>query len=163
MRKVRSSHSWCFPSGEAVFFHTVARKSRPDVQVKGSNPLTEHSSVLGPEVLCDAEGERIARRNEALVEKLSRYDAVVIAGQARSDCVARTIDDLLQSLQQEDPGLARKVYLLEDCTSPLVIPGVMDYTDLADGAFRRFAEAGMHVVRSSDPISSWPGLSIRPR
>jgi len=28
-----------------------------------------------------------------------------------------------------------KVYLLEDCTSPVVIPGVIDYTDLADAAF----------------------------
>ena len=146
---------------EAIFFHTVARKSQPDVQIKGSNPLTEHYSVLGPEVVSDASGKRIARRNEALVETLAAYDAVVIAGQAKSHCVAWTIDDLLSDLRQEDPGLARKVYLLEDCTSAVVVPGVMDYTDLADDAFRRFADAGMHVVRSTDPVSSWPGLSIR--
>jgi hypothetical protein len=34
----------------------------------------------------------------------------------------------------------------------------MDYTDEADAAFERFAAAGMHVVRSSEPISSWPGI-----
>jgi nicotinamidase-related amidase len=50
---------------------------------------------------------------------------------------------------------------VEDCTSAVVVPGVMDYTDLADDAFRRFANAGMHVVRSTDPVTSWPGLSIR--
>ena len=49
-------------------------------------------------------------------------------------------------------SLVRKVYLLEDCTSPVVVPGVVDYTEQADAAFRRFAEAGMHVVRSTDPI-----------
>ncbi len=37
------------------------------------------------------------------------------------------------------------VYLMEDCTSPVVIPVVIDYTDQADEAFRRFAEASMHL------------------
>jgi len=54
--------------------------------------------------------------------------------------------------------LLGKVYLLEDCTSPVVVAGVVDYTDDADEAWRRFAEAGMHVVRSTDPIDSWPGI-----
>jgi len=42
----------------------------------------------------------------------------------------------------------------------VVIPGAIDYTDEADAAFRRFSEAGMHVVRSTDPMSAWPGLSL---
>jgi hypothetical protein len=41
-----------------------------------------------------------------------------------------------------------------------VVPGVVDYTDEADAAFARYAEAGMHVVRSTDPIERWPGLVI---
>jgi len=41
------------------------------------------------------------------------------------------------------------------------VPGVVDYTDEADAAFERYAAAGMHVVRSTDPIPSWPGLSTR--
>jgi nicotinamidase-related amidase len=143
---------------EAVFFHTVARKARPDFQVKGSNPLTEHYSVLGPEVMEDPEGRRIARKNEELVRKLEQHDVVVIAGQAKSHCVAWTIDDLLLDLNEEAPRLARKVYLLEDCTSPVVVPGVADFTEQADAAFERFAAAGMHVVRSTDPMTSWPGL-----
>jgi hypothetical protein len=39
-----------------------------------------------------------------------------------------------------------------------VVPGVVDYTDTADAAFARFAEAGMRRVRASDPIEEWlPG------
>jgi nicotinamidase-related amidase len=49
------------------------------------------------------------------------------------------------------------MYLLEDCTSPVVVPGVVDYTEEANQAVRRFAAAGMHVVRSTDPIATWPG------
>lgn len=145
---------------EAVFFHSVARFSQPEVQVKGDNPLTEHYSALGPEVTEGADGEPISAKNEELVGRLLEYDAVVVAGQAKSHCVAWTIDDLLRDLERGDPSLARKVYLLEDCTSPVVVPGAVDFTEEADRAFRRFADAGMHVVRTSEPMESWPDLKI---
>jgi nicotinamidase-related amidase len=148
---------------EAIFFHAIARRAQPDVQVKGSEPLTEHYSMLGPEVTEDHEGRRLGARNEPLVEKLLEYDAVLIAGQAKSHCVAWTIDDLLTGIAARDRALAEKVYMLEDCTSPVVVPGVVDYTDEADAAFERFAEAGMHVVRSTEPLSSWLEVSGRVR
>ncbi len=136
---------------EAFFFHAIARRAKPEFEIKGFNPLTEHYSVLGPEVM----GEK----NEALIGRLLvAFDAVVFAGQAKSHCVAWTIDDLLSHPDAEEQELARRMYLLEDCTSPVVVPGVVDYTEEADAAVRRFREAGMHVVRSTDPIESWPGL-----
>ncbi len=145
---------------EAIFFHGIARFSRPAFQVKGENPLTEHYSVLGPEVLEGPQGEQIGRRSESFVELLLQSDAVIIAGQAKSHCVAWTVDDLLGDIYLRDERLAEKVYLLEDCTSPVVVPGVMDYTEEADAAFQRFSDAGMQVVRSTDPISSWPGIRL---
>jgi len=145
---------------EAIFFHSIARYSQPDFQVKGGNPFTENYSVLKPEVLEDATGEQIAEKNVGFIEKLMDFDAVVIAGQAKSHCVAWTIDDLLSEIQVSDKKLAEKVYLLEDCTSPVVIPGVIDYTEEASAAFQRFADAGMHIVRSTDPISSWPDIPL---
>jgi nicotinamidase-related amidase len=143
---------------EAIFFHSIARYSQPDFHVKGNNPLTEHYSVLGPEVTIGPDGQAIAGKNQGLIKALLKFDAVVIAGQAKSHCVAWTIDDLLQGVLEHDRALASKVYLLEDCTTPVVIPNVVDYTDAADAAFRRFAAAGMHVVRSVDPIVTWPGM-----
>jgi len=146
---------------EAIFFHGMARLSRPDFHVKGDNPFTEHYSVIGPEVLKGPDGKPIAGKSDKFFAKLEQFDAVLIAGQAKSHCVAWTIDDLLQQVVAKDRRLAEKVYLLEDCTSPVVIPGVIDYTDPADAAFRKFADAGMHVVRSTDPIASWPGIGLR--
>jgi nicotinamidase-related amidase len=143
---------------EAIFFHALARRSQPDFQVKGDNPLTEHYSVLGPEVTEGPDGDRLAGRNTALIDKLLTFDAVVVAGQAKSHCLAWTIDDLLEDDAVREP-LAERTYLLEDCTSPVVVAGAIDYTDEADAAFERFAEAGMHVVRSTDPIESWPGIA----
>jgi nicotinamidase-related amidase len=145
---------------EAIFFHGLARFSQPDFHVKGDNPFTEHYSVIGPEVLEGPERQPIARKSEKFFRKLQQFDAVLIAGQAKSHCVAWTIDDLLRQVLVSDRSLAEKVYLLEDCTSPVVIPGVIDYADQADAAFRRFADAGMRVVRSTDPIGSWAGIRL---
>jgi nicotinamidase-related amidase len=146
---------------EAIFFHGIARVSRPEFQVKGDNPLTEHYSMLGPEVTEGPDGDRLGATNTALIEKLLEFDAVVVAGQAKSHCLAWTIDDLLEGDDERERGLAERTYLLADCTSPVVVPGVVDYTDEADAAFERYAAAGMHVVRSSDPIESWLGSAER--
>ena len=142
---------------ESIFFHSIARCSQPDFQIKGRNPLTEHYSVFGPEIRTDADGTKIADKNSSLIDKLMKYDIIIIAGQAKSHCVAWTVDDLLQ----EKKDIAKKVYLLEDATSPVVIPGVIDFTEAADKAFKKFADAGMHIVKTSDPIEEWPGIKFQ--
>jgi nicotinamidase-related amidase len=113
--------------------------------------------MLGPEVTHGPDGEELGHRNVELIERLLEFDGVIVAGQAKSHCVAWTIDDLLEGEQR----LAERVYLLEDCSSPVVVPGVVDYTEEADAAFERFAAAGMHVVRSTDPMADWPGIGDR--
>ncbi len=143
---------------EAIFFHSVARSTNPVVEVKGDRPLTENYSVLRPEVMEDPTGAPIAGANGAFVQMLLNFDAVIIAGQAKSHCVAWSVEDLLREIQAVNPALARKVYLLKDCTSPVVIPNVVDYTDAADEAFQRFADAGMHIVASNAPMESWPDM-----
>jgi nicotinamidase-related amidase len=131
---------------EAFFFHALARDAQPRIEVKGDDPLTEHYSALGPEV----GGEP----NLALVEHLRSFDAVVVAGQAKSHCVAWTVDDLLRLA----PDLVPRLYLLEDCTSPVVVPDAVDFAEQSDAAFARFAAAGVHVVRSTTPMSGWTGM-----
>ena len=138
---------------EAFFFHAIARRSQTRFEVKGRNPLTEHYSVLGPEVELGSRGERLGERNNALVEHLRGFDAVLVAGQAKSHCVAWTVEDLLA----DAPELTSRLYLLEDCSSPVVVGEAVDYTDDADAAFARFTQAGAHVVRSTEPLASWPG------
>jgi nicotinamidase-related amidase len=137
---------------EAFFFHSIARRAQTRFEIKGRHPLTEHYSVLGPEVREGPDGQQLAGRNEALVEHLLEFDAVIVAGQAKSHCVAWTIADLLA----DAPEIASRIYLLEDCSSPVVVTGAVDYTDEAERAFADFAERGSHVVSSTAPLSSWP-------
>src|SRR5262249_19078782 len=112
---------------EALFFHCLARQIQSGFEVKGDHPLTESYSVLGPEVTDPDEGEPLVEPDTHLLEKLAHCDVLIIAGQAKSHCVAWTIDDLLEYLQHDAPEVVRKVYVLEDCTSPVVIPGVIDF------------------------------------
>jgi nicotinamidase-related amidase len=143
---------------EACFVHNMARHSQTLFEVKGGNPLTENYSVLSPEVLMDEGGSAIAAKNESFINTLLSYDKIIIAGQAKSHCVAWTISDLLSEIQVRDPALAQKVYLLEDCTSAVVVPDVVDFTDQANQTFQSFADAGMHLVQSTQPVEEWPGM-----
>ncbi len=142
---------------EALFFHTITRHSQVDVTIKGDNPLTEHYSAIGPEVLDGPDGEVISEKSKKFLSKLQNFDMVIIAGQAKSHCVAWTIDDLLTDVRLIDERLVKKVFLLEDCTSPVVVPGA-DYSEPADLAFQNFASAGMNLVQSTDPITNWHGI-----
>ncbi len=135
---------------EAIFFHGIARNSQASFSIKGDLPLTENYSALAPEVFTNQFGEIIASKNDSLIGHLLAADKLIIAGQAQSHCVAWTVSDLLSEIQTIDPQLATKVYLLADCTSPVVIPGIVDYTDRAEAAYQRFAEAGMNIVKSTD-------------
>ncbi len=145
---------------EAMFFHGIARSSQTQFELKGSHPLTENYSVLRPEVMESMEGGVLAQKNTSLIQTLLEFDAVIVAGQAKSHCVAWTIADLLTEIQVFDPALASKVYLLEDCTSPVVVPGIIDFAEQADAAYKRFAEAGMHLVQSTSAIANWEGVTL---
>jgi len=139
---------------EAIFFHTICRFSQPDFQIKGNQPLTENYSVLKPEIIRGLDDKEIAGKNRPFIQKLMSYDAVIIAGQAKSHCVAWTVADLLTEIKRIDPSLAAKIYLLEDCTSPVVIPGVIDYSEQADSAFQGFSGIGIRLERTA--LSGFP-------
>jgi len=145
---------------EAIRFHSFARNMEAGIEIKGGNPLTENYSILSPEILSTHNGAAIAQKNASFIEKLLNYDLLIISGEAKSHCVAFTIDDLLNEIQAKDPALAKKVYILEDCTSPVVVPGVIDFTNQANQAFERFKKAGMHIVQSTTPMDQWPGVNV---
>ncbi|MEL6554709.1 MAG: isochorismatase [Cyanobacteria bacterium J06621_11] len=147
---------------EACFFHNMVRSSPTRFEAKGDNPLTENYSVLSPEVLTNASGQVIAQKNNRLIQYLLDFDAIIIAGQAKSHCVAWTVSDLLAEIQGIDSTmtqkLTQKIYLLEDCTSPVVVPGVIDFTDEADCLYHDFEKSGMNRVLAVDSIESWPAF-----
>jgi nicotinamidase-related amidase len=150
---------------EARLFHAFVRGSRAAMEIKGTHPLTENYSVLSPEVLRRHDGGALAERNRTLLDTLLDADVLVVAGQAASHCVKSSIEDLLEEIQARDPSRARRVYILRDGMSSVVVPDparpgalLFDFTPQAEAALARFAAAGMHVVSAADPMDSWPGV-----
>jgi nicotinamidase-related amidase len=142
---------------EARLFHAYCRTAQSRAEIKGEHALSENYSVLGPEVLTDQHGAQVLHKNDALISRLLSADRLVIAGQASSHCVKSTVEDLLEAILARDPKLARKVFLLTDCMSAVTVPDgkgglAADFTQQADAALARFAEAGMRLLRSDTPV-----------
>ncbi len=135
---------------EALFFHSIARNAQYEIEIKGDKPFTENYSVVGPEVLTGPMGETLGTHNQKFIAQLDQFDKLIIAGQAKSHCVAWTVQDLLNDINAIDPELAKKIYLLDDCSSPVVVPGVVDHTEAANAAYERFSRAGMNIVKSTE-------------
>jgi nicotinamidase/pyrazinamidase len=81
-----------------------------DVVIKGTNPLTEHFGALMANVPIEDSPE--TQLNTELVKKLQLFETILVAGEAKSHCVATTIKQMLPI-----KSLARKLVILEDCMS----------------------------------------------
>lgn len=150
---------------EARLFHSFVRGSQGWGEVKGGNTFTENFSVLRPEVLMRWDGRPLAQKNTRFLKTLFSARRTIITGQADSHCVKSTIDDLLNEILVSDPELAAKVYIMTDCTSAVTVPDgkggfLADFTPQAEEAHQKFADAGMHLVKSTDPIESWPDMNL---
>jgi nicotinamidase-related amidase len=131
----------------AVLWHSLARQAQPRWLAKGSVPLTEHYSILGPEVRVP--GVPGGEVNEAFLEILARSDVIVIAGEAESHCVLETVEDLVEEFGRQ-PAMLRKVFFLSDCTSPVLHPEI-DFHAIALERFAEFARLGINFIASTDP------------
>ncbi|MFQ5680080.1 MAG: nicotinamidase [Gemmatimonadota bacterium] len=152
---------------EARLFHAFARLSPDLMRVKGEEPLTEHYSALRPELMRAHDGGPIAKPSAAFTERLLDSDVLIVAGQAASHCVRHTLEDLLKEVRARGPGRSPRVYILVDCMSSVAVPDpsepgrfVADFTPQTEEALKRFSEAGMRPVRSTDPLGEWPEFPL---
>ncbi len=128
----------------AVFWHSVARKTQPTWMNKGSNPLTEHYSIIQPEV--PAPGAPGGGKNQVFLNELAEADLIIVAGEAMSHCVLETVEDLVEEFG-EQPELLRKVLFLRDCTSPVAHPEI-DFRAIAVARLAEFERQGIRLVES---------------
>lgn len=138
---------------EAIDFHDIARWSRTQYRIKGDLPLSEYYSPFGTEVSQAHDGTVVGEESDRAIADLLKYEMLIIAGEAESHCVRAAIYDILKKINAQDPSLARRVYILADCTSP--VPG---FEKQGQEAIEDFRKAGMHLVQSSLPIEDWPDV-----
>jgi len=132
----------------AVFWHALARQAQPVWLTKGRVPLTEHYSILQPEVPVSGDSE--GGKNQAFLDILAQADHIVIAGEAESHCVLETVEDLVEEFAGR-PEMLRKVYFLRDCTSPVLHPQI-DFHAIAQARFAEFARRGVNFIDSTAPL-----------
>ncbi len=142
---------------EAAIFHAVARRQQTHFETKGTHSLTENYSVMSPEVL-ELGGRSVGTFNAAFFKMLMEYDRVYVFGQAKSHCVLSTLRDLRVHIEGTDRAQMDKIYVLEDATSPVPAPPIaplppeLDFPRVADAAMEELRAAGMHIVKTTDPI-----------
>lgn len=99
---------------------------------KGINPLTEHFGVFKAQVYVDNAPE--TELNKKFLAELNAFERILIAGEARSHCVATSVKQIVQYA----PDLIPKVSVLTDCMSD-----VTNWGHLADPIFEEAKQKGM--------------------
>ncbi len=92
------------------------KKLKPHKSVfKGTNPFTEQYGIFSANIPHDLYPE--THPNHELFNYLNQFDHVLVAGEARSHCVATSIQQIIDL----KPELVQKLLIIEDCMSD--VPG----------------------------------------
>ncbi|SCY27099.1 hypothetical protein [Desulfoluna spongiiphila] len=108
---------------------------------KGASRYTEHFSIFQPKVM--REGDPASVFHRSLLDDLSGFDEIYVAGEASSHCVADSVRDLVSAR----PVLAERVVLLTDAMSP-----VAGFEHLSDAFFTDMATAGVRTATTTEDI-----------
>jgi nicotinamidase-related amidase len=106
-----------FPELFTALTEWEARFAFVDYVTKGSNILTEHYSAVQADVP-DA-SDASTQINTRLIQTLENADIILIAGEARTHCLANTVRDIANNFG--DDSFVSKLVLLTDASSD--IPG----------------------------------------
>jgi len=124
-----------------VYFHSVAKKTMVNRIVKGTDPFSEMYAIFAPEF--DEKGFI----NLDVLNKMTKFDKIIIGGEAKSHCVLESIRQLLE-FHANNKELTKKIYFLDDCSS--MIPGFEDGANIALKEFQK--KYGINIVKSTDLV-----------
>ncbi|HHI3614946.1 TPA: hypothetical protein QCU08_004693 [Bacillus anthracis] len=122
-----------------VYFHSVARDSKTIRVVKGTEPLSEMYGIIRPEY------SKEKYLNSRILDQMQLYDKILVVGEAKSHCVLESIRQIVEYYGR-DGGINSKIYVLEDCMSP--IPHFEEVTNKDFLELNR--EYGINIVEAKD-------------
>lgn len=136
--------------GHAVYqpiFDAIAQWERryatTDYVRKGTNAWTEHFSAFQAEVPDSADPS--TQLNRSLIAELERADRILIAGEARSHCVANSVRDLAAGFENQEH--IKKITLLIDATSDVPDPpGSTLFTQFGERFVADLQSLGMQIA-----------------
>lgn len=117
-----------------------------DYVTKGSNLWTEHYSAVQADVPDPQDPD--TQINIRLIETLQQADIILLAGEARSHCLANTVIDIANNFGEEN---IKKMVLLEDATSDVPDPpGTTMFSDFGNKFVTDMKARGMQVSTTTD-------------
>jgi len=123
--------------------HWSRQRERDYVAVqKGLYPLTEHFGIFRAQVPDPAIPE--TQLNRDLIADLDQFDTIYLMGEAKSHCVAHSLQQLLTFV----PTLVPKVVVVTDCTSDVTGLG-----HLADSIYQEARVRNVRFMESSTIFS----------
>jgi nicotinamidase-related amidase len=148
---------------EMLFFHSCLRNAERRTQIKGGEPRSENYNPLEVEVTRDQNGHPVGQVNTTFLKLILDHDYVITDGFASSHCFKWFMDYLVKKIQVQDPAMVKKVYIRKYATAPvpIVIPGVVDFPQIAEDSFTAYAKAGVHVIDDPKlPLAKWPDVQL---
>jgi nicotinamidase-related amidase len=130
-----------FPGLFSALTEWESRFAFVDYVTKGSNILTEHYSAVQADVPDAADAS--TQINTRLIQTLENADIIVIAGEARTHCLANTVRDIANNFG--DDSFVSKLVLLTDASSD--IPGFESH---ARDFMSEMARRGMQLSTTSE-------------
>jgi nicotinamidase/pyrazinamidase len=113
-----------------------------DYVTKGSNMITEHFGAFEAAVPMDAFEDTLF--NTELQAALTKFDQIIVGGEASSHCIASTLYQLMDKLSDED---IKKIVYLEDACSP--VPG---FEGLEDKLKECLRDNGATITTTKDLV-----------
>lgn len=124
---------------EAIHEWAVVTGKNYEALIKGTHPLTEHFGIFMAQI--PIEGKPETQLNRPLIDTLSQFDHIYLAGEARSHCVATSLKQVLNHA----PELARKMIIVEDCMSD-----VSGLGHLGEPIYQEAKRKGVRFAKAGD-------------
>lgn len=121
-----------------AMYHSLVRRTRLNIIVKGTDPMSEMYGIFKPEY------SPTASINVKVLDAIAKFDKIVITGQAKSHCVLESIAQMLEHYQN-DPETMGKIYIIEDTMSV-----IQSFEDATEEAFDDFRRRGVNLVSTQD-------------
>jgi nicotinamidase-related amidase len=117
-----------------------------DYVTKGSNFWTEHYSAVQADVPDPQDPTTMLNNN--LIDTLEKADIILLAGEARSHCLANTVTDIADNFGDEN---IKKMVLLKDATTDVPNPpGTTMFTDMGEAFVKNLTTRGMQISTTTE-------------
>lgn len=143
-----------FPAiGKALMKWEEENFANVDIVTKGSNPFTEHYSGVQADV--PDQTDPSTQINTRLITALEEADTILLAGEARSHCLANTVRDIVNRFDVEGKNdYVKKMVLLTDATSDVAdLPGQTMFKDIGEAFVSDMRGKGMRVSTTTEFLS----------